>query len=999
MSMSSAPDERPRVLIVDDEKFIRDILADFLGMEGYIVRTAEDGAAALNELGNAHYNLIISDLKMPRMGGIELLDAIGTAAPNALTVIMTGFGTVETAIDAMKRGAYDYILKPFKVEEVIRVVQRGLEKQRLSAENLRLREAVSLYTVSEAIAASLSLDEVLATIGDTAIHELKGDLVSTWLDDGEGGYFERQRLLQPRTSDSSVPPPHSARVSELPASGERHAIPLADAQGDPRIGSEYGILAPQAFIDHYAAHSTLLEQGGKGARFFATPPAAPLVSLVSVPLRMKTRLLGWIAVASFTKQKRFNEGNRKLLSIVGSRAAAAIENARLYEDLRATFQQTIQGLARAIDKMDRYTAGHSERVATYATYLAVRLGLPRGRDRDRAPERADARHRQDRLRDEPEQAGQAHAGRVRDVQAPPDVREGHPRSHQVPPPARPRRAPAPRALGRPRLSARAQGQRRPAHRPHHRRGRHVRRDDERPRVPARAPARGGGRRDRALQLDAVRPRDRAHFPGGPRRLPRRAVRQGPQDSRLSARRGIDAALALVAALFAAPSLTYPLSRDQALYWYVGRRWLAGAVPYRDMVEHKTPLVYAVHAVCIALTGENMWAIRAVEIVATLVLGWLAARLVAAPREPVPEGALGASLLVASVFYYGYLPFQDQAHSELWCILFVAAAVVAARDLRNDTRAALAAGLLFGLAFVAKPPALAFAPLLAAALYVRPGARAARFALLASLGFAVVVGAVVAYFAARGALGAFVDVAVRANGAFALEGRKASSLADWLFRLWKALDWFMPWSWIFLAVGVGAVVRGRMRRDRILARRYALPLAWAACAYLAVFVQLKFYVYQHALFIVPCAMLGATVWPDLVRWLRPPVAAAAFAATVVVTCVALTPRDVWWLRATNTVRFVAGRLSPSELVGSFDNPDWIDLTHALEAGHWVRDHAAPGESFSCAGTTPRSTTSRGGATAAASSGAASSSRRRSSTAATSGSPRTWPTSSGCAPPGS
>jgi response regulator RpfG family c-di-GMP phosphodiesterase len=371
--MSSSPDERPRVLIVDDEKFIRDILADFLGMEGYIVRTAEDGTAALTELGNAHYDLIISDLKMPRMGGIELLDAIGTAAPNALTVIMTGFGTVETAIDAMKRGAYDYILKPFKVEEVIRVVQRGLEKQRLSAENLRLREAVSLYTVSEAIAASLSLEEVLATIGDTAIHELKGDLVSTWLDDGEGGYFERQRLVQPRGRESLVPPSRSP--SELPASERLDSLPV-DSLGEPSIGSEYGALAPKAFIDHYAAHSTLLEQAGKGVRFFASPPVTALGSLVSVPLRMKTRLLGWITVASFTKQKRFNEGHRKLLSIVGSRAAAAIENARLYEDLRATFQQTIQGLARAIDKMDRYTAGHSERVATYATYLAVRLGLP-----------------------------------------------------------------------------------------------------------------------------------------------------------------------------------------------------------------------------------------------------------------------------------------------------------------------------------------------------------------------------------------------------------------------------------------------------------------------------------------------------------------------------------------------------------------------------------------------------------------------------------------------
>jgi response regulator RpfG family c-di-GMP phosphodiesterase len=348
---TTAPDERPRVLIVDDEKFIRDILADFLGMEGYIVRTAEDGSAALAELHNAHYDLIISDLKMPRMGGIELLDAIGTAAPSALTVIMTGFGTVETAIDAMKRGAYDYILKPFKVEEVIRVVQRGLEKQRLAAENLRLREAVSLYKVSEAIAASLSLEEVLATIGDTAINEIKADFVSTWLQDGEGGYFERQRL-----------------VPEAPEGpGEASLVAAAPA---------YGVLSPQVFLDHYGAHSTLLEQGVKGNRFFAQASDVPIVSLVSVPLRMKTRILGWICAASFTKQKRFNEGHRKLLSIVGSRAAAAIENARLYEDLRATFQQTIQGLARAIDKMDRYTAGHSERVATYAMYLAIRLGLP-----------------------------------------------------------------------------------------------------------------------------------------------------------------------------------------------------------------------------------------------------------------------------------------------------------------------------------------------------------------------------------------------------------------------------------------------------------------------------------------------------------------------------------------------------------------------------------------------------------------------------------------------
>src|SRR5689334_3697950 len=187
-------DDRPSILVVDDEKVIRDMLADLLDMEGFHVRTAEDGSSALEELSRAHYDLVLSDLKMPRMGGIALLDQISKVAPQAVTVIMTGFGTVETAIDAMKRGAYDYVLKPFKLEEVVHVVRRGIDKKRMVAENMRLKEAVSLYKVSEAIAASLSLDQVLETVGDSCLNEVQGDLVSTWLDGGDGVFFERQHL-------------------------------------------------------------------------------------------------------------------------------------------------------------------------------------------------------------------------------------------------------------------------------------------------------------------------------------------------------------------------------------------------------------------------------------------------------------------------------------------------------------------------------------------------------------------------------------------------------------------------------------------------------------------------------------------------------------------------------------------------------------------------------------------------------------------------------------
>src|SRR5207237_3137721 len=97
---------------------------------------------------------------------------------NVLTVIMTGFGTVETAIEAMKKGAYDYILKPFKVEEVIHVVQRGLYRQQLQAENIRLREALTIYKVSEAIAMSHDVDHILDVVLRAALDEVKADIAT-----------------------------------------------------------------------------------------------------------------------------------------------------------------------------------------------------------------------------------------------------------------------------------------------------------------------------------------------------------------------------------------------------------------------------------------------------------------------------------------------------------------------------------------------------------------------------------------------------------------------------------------------------------------------------------------------------------------------------------------------------------------------------------------------------------------------------------------------------
>jgi response regulator RpfG family c-di-GMP phosphodiesterase len=350
----SSHEESPRILVVDDEKVIREILSDFLTMEGFLVRTVEDGEAAIAELERRSYNLVISDLKMPKMGGLELLEAINRLNLNVLTVIMTGFGTVETAIEAMKKGAYDYILKPFKVEEVVHIVQRGLDRQRLQMENIRLKEALSLYKISEAISQSLSLDHILELITDTTLEEMQADVVTLLLEDEPGLEQPRERIRRSRIT------------------------------GDEAIGD----LNVNEILATYRQDLPLLAHGVKAHQFFMRPPRQPrIVSFCSIPLTVRHKVVGMLNAFSFTRGYKFTEGQRKMLSIMGSRAAVSIENARLYENLlrsnqdleaanqslEENFRQTILAFAQALEENDRYTRGHSERVTNFSRMIAEGL--------------------------------------------------------------------------------------------------------------------------------------------------------------------------------------------------------------------------------------------------------------------------------------------------------------------------------------------------------------------------------------------------------------------------------------------------------------------------------------------------------------------------------------------------------------------------------------------------------------------------------------------------
>jgi two-component system response regulator PilR (NtrC family) len=128
-----------RILIVDDEASMREFLAICLRRGGHAVDQAAGGKQGLGMLGGAQYDLVITDLKMPGTTGLDVLDAVKKQAPSTEVIVITAYATPETAIAAMKRGAYDYLTKPFKLEEIEVVVQRAMEKRTLVRENTLLR--------------------------------------------------------------------------------------------------------------------------------------------------------------------------------------------------------------------------------------------------------------------------------------------------------------------------------------------------------------------------------------------------------------------------------------------------------------------------------------------------------------------------------------------------------------------------------------------------------------------------------------------------------------------------------------------------------------------------------------------------------------------------------------------------------------------------------------------------------------------------------------------
>jgi len=172
---STAPQSIP-ILIIDDEPGLRDFLSQELSREGYQVMTAAGGRQAFHLLKEHRFHLAVCDLNMPDMGGLQVLDGLRKTDAEMEVIMMTGYGTIEIAVSAMKKGAYDFIQKPFGLEEFLALVEKSIEKKGMRSLIQELREAKKKLEETQI---QLIQSEKLAGIGQLAAgvaHELNNPL-------------------------------------------------------------------------------------------------------------------------------------------------------------------------------------------------------------------------------------------------------------------------------------------------------------------------------------------------------------------------------------------------------------------------------------------------------------------------------------------------------------------------------------------------------------------------------------------------------------------------------------------------------------------------------------------------------------------------------------------------------------------------------------------------------------------------------------------------------
>lgn len=311
-----------KVIVVDDEPELRAILVQSLVKQGYDAIGYCSGPPALAKLREENFDVLLTDLMMPDMDGSSLLKAALEIDPHLVGIVMTGQGTIQTAVDAMKLGAFDYVLKPFRMQTFMPALTRAMNIRHLRLENLQLRETVAIHGLSQTIAFTLDPQAVLNKLADAALQQSDADEVSILLPTSDG----RELYV------AAVRGGKRARLL-----GER--IPFAQS------------------IASWVARereTVILNGPVHDKRFVAFWPRPEISSAISVPMQVANKLVGVINLNVTRRLRPFALDQMKALTILANTAAAALETASLYtqvrnaeERYRSIFENAVEGIFQA----------------------------------------------------------------------------------------------------------------------------------------------------------------------------------------------------------------------------------------------------------------------------------------------------------------------------------------------------------------------------------------------------------------------------------------------------------------------------------------------------------------------------------------------------------------------------------------------------------------------------------------------------------------------------
>ncbi|MBW2591534.1 MAG: response regulator [Deltaproteobacteria bacterium] len=368
---------KEKILFVDDEKSILDVASEFFEFKGYRIFTACNGRQAVSILEKEKIDCCFTDINMPEMDGIELAGYIYKNDNTIPVVIMTGYPSLENTIRTMKNGVVDFLIKPVNLNQMEICLRRVLRERKLFVENIILKKEVEGKERLEKLNSELL----------SKIHEL--GIMNTIMSDF--ATMNSSSLIFKRIVDITreMTPADEARFFILNSKADRpfevaaSAVAIRDISEYQDIREDTGFgadaIAPLSLYEKNAVEKLLMETAQEdlpllipvGRNAHGLPET--IGSMVVVPMNIRDDIFGVLAAVIRQRDYEFSEKDLYYLSFMLQKAASAIENLALYENIYENLFSTLYGFVKATEVKDPYTQQHSDRVTDVAIALAEEM--------------------------------------------------------------------------------------------------------------------------------------------------------------------------------------------------------------------------------------------------------------------------------------------------------------------------------------------------------------------------------------------------------------------------------------------------------------------------------------------------------------------------------------------------------------------------------------------------------------------------------------------------